>query len=143
MPEQYETLLHGWFDKVWNKRDRAAIREMLSEDCINHGLSGPGGDPVRGFDGFEQFHSAFLNAFPELHIEVDDVIADGDKLAGRYTVTGMKDGPIPGMPETNKKVRLTGVGLANVRDGKFVEVWNVVDFPKMAYDLDENTPDVE
>jgi predicted ester cyclase len=55
----------------------------------------------------------------------------------------MKDGPIPGMPETNKKVRLTGVGLANVRDGKFVEVWNVVDFPKMAYDLDENTPDVE
>lgn len=137
------TLLHRWFEEVWNKKDAAAIREMLTEDSIHHGLSGPGGPPVRGYTDFENFHAAFITAFPDLHIELDDVIDTGEKIAARYTVTATQQGELQGMQPTGKKVRFTGSGICTVKDGKFVEVWNEVDFPKMQYDLAPDTPDVE
>jgi steroid delta-isomerase-like uncharacterized protein len=142
MPDNRE-LMHKWFDEVWNKKNASAIREMLSEDSIHHGLSGPGGPPVHGFEAFEKFHSDFLNAFPDLHVEVEDVVADGERVAARYTVTGTQRGPLAGLDSTGKKVRFTGGGMCVVKDGKFVEVWNEVDFPKMQYDLAPDTPDVE
>jgi len=142
MPDNRE-LMHKWFDEVWNKKNASAIREMLSEDSIHHGLSGPGGPPVRGFEDFEKFHSDFLNAFPDLRVELQDVVADGEKVAARYTVTGTQRGPLPGIDATGKKVRFTGGGLCVIKDGKFIEVWNEVDFPKMQYDLAPDTPDVE
>ncbi|MEO7675053.1 MAG: ester cyclase [Pyrinomonadaceae bacterium] len=143
MVDGYQTLLHKWFDQVWNMKNAGAIREMLDEDSVHYGLSGPGAGAVRGFEEFEKFHREFITAFPDLHVEVEDVISEGDKLAGRYTVTGRQDGQLQGAPETKKKVLFNGFGMCTTKDGKFVEVWNSVDFPKMAYDLDPNTPDVE
>lgn len=143
MADEYKTILHQWFEEVWNKKNAAAIREMLAEDSIHHGLSGPGGGPVYGYSEFEKFHSDFIAAFPDLHIELGDVMTDGDRIAARYTVTGTQRGPLPDLQATGKKVRFTGSGMCTVRDGKFTEVWNEVDFPKMQYDLAPDTPDVE
>jgi predicted ester cyclase len=143
MADEYKTLLHRWFDEVWNKKNTAAIREMLTEDSIHYGLSGPGAGGVRGYTEFEKFHKDFVNAFPDLHVEVEDVITEGNKLAGRYTVTGKQDAPLPNGADTKKKVLFSGFGICTTKDGKFVEVWNHVDFPKMEYDLADDTPDVE
>lgn len=143
MPGEYPTLLHRWFQEVWNEKNAATIRELLTEESIHHGLSGPGGDTVRGSADFEKFHSDFLAAFPDLKVELSDVITDGDKLAARFTVTGTQAGPLNGIPPTGKKVRFTGSGICRVKDGKFDEVWNEIDFLKMQYDLSPDTPDVE
>lgn len=143
MASEYPTLLHRWFQEVWNEKNAATIRELLTEDSIHHGLSGPGGDTVRGSADFEKFHADFLAAFPDLKVELSDVITDGDKLAARFTVTGTQAGPLDGMPPTGKKVRFTGSGICTVKDGKFGEVWNEIDFMKMQYDLSPDTPDVE
>lgn len=143
MTKEYPTLLHRWFQEVWNERRTETIRELLSDDCLVHGLSGPGGDPVRGHEDFEKFHADFLTAFPDMKVELGDVITDGDKLAGRFTVTGTQTGPLRDQPATGKKVRFTGSGICTVKDGKYVEVWNEVDFQKMEYDLKPDTPDVE
>lgn len=143
MSEKEHTLLHRWFEDVWNKKDKKVIREMLTEDSIHHGLSGPGGPPVRGFEAFEQFHSAFLDAFPDLHVDVQDVVAADDRIAARFVVTGTQSGPLQGQAASGKKVKFTGGGICRVKDGKFVEVWNEIDFGKMQYDLSPDTPDVE
>ena len=143
MTTEYPTLLHRWFDEVWNQKNTGTIREILTEDSVIHGLSGPGGPPARGFADFEEFHRQLLTTFPDLHVVVEDVVESEGKLAGRFSVTGTQRGPLQGMPATGKKVRFTGSGMANVENGKFVEVWNEVDFSKMQYDLAPDTPDVE
>lgn len=136
-------LIRHWFEEVWNKKNARVIREMLTEDSIHHGIGGPGAPPTVGVEAFEAFHTAFLSAFPDLHVEVQDAIADGDTVAARFIVTGTQLGDLPGMPATGKKVRFTGGGMCRLDNGKFVEVWNEIDFPKMHYDLAPDTPDIE
>lgn len=143
MSAEKDTLLHTWFEEVWNKKNAVAIREMLTEDSIHHGISGPGGPPVTGYGAFEKFHTDFLAAFPDLHVDVQDVVEADDRIAARFVVTGTQTGPLQGMPATGKKVNFTGGGICRVKDGKFVEVWNEIDFGKMEYDLSPNTPNVE
>jgi predicted ester cyclase len=143
MSTEYPTLLHRWFDQVWNQKNSFAINEMMSEEAVIHGLSGPGAPPIRGASAFEKYHSSLLAAFPDIRVDVEDVISEGDKIAGRFTVTGTQSGDLPDIAATGKKVLFTGSGIASTENGKFVEVWNEVDFPKMHYDLAPDTPDVE
>ncbi|MGD9588143.1 MAG: ester cyclase [Pyrinomonadaceae bacterium] len=140
---QGTTLLHRWFEEVWNKKRASAIHEMMSEETVIHGLTGPGGPPVKGSSEFEQFHSTFVNAFPDMHVDVFDVVTEGDKMACRFTVTGRQAGDLPDIAATNKKVLFDGSGVCTVADGRFTEVWNIIDFPKMQYDLAADTPDIE
>lgn len=157
---EYPTLVHRWFDQVWNEPDREknaqAIREMLNEDTLHHGLQGPDGGAVRGYEQFEAFHGLFKQAFPDIRIDLEEVVTDGDRIAARYTATATHDGPMPnllaaaqtgGPPSmlepTGKKTLFHGGGICTVKDGKFIEVWNQVDFLKLHYDLSPDTPDLE
>src|SRR5688500_20134395 len=103
MSSEYPTLLHRWFDEVWNQKNTAAIHEMMSEDTLIHGLSGPGGAPVRGASAFANYHSALLSAFSNIHVDVADVITQGNKIAGRFTVTGAQTGDLPDTRPTAKQ----------------------------------------
>ena len=131
MERQYETLMHQWFDEVWNEKREAAIDEMLSEETVHHGLGGVEGEPVRGIENFKSFHRNFLQVFPDLQVTVEDVVSDGEKMAARYTARGTHAGDGLGIAPTNRTVEFTGSGICSVKDGKFVEVWNEVDFMKM------------
>ena len=88
MSQNKDTLLHRWFEEVWNQKKTSAIHDMMSEDTLIHGLTGPGGGPVRGASEFENFHASFLAAFPDLHVDVEDVITEGNRTGCRFTVTG-------------------------------------------------------
>ena len=143
MIDEYPTLMHRWFEEVWNQRKTETIRELMSEETIHHGLSGPGGPDVIGIEPFLTFHEQFLKSFPDLHVEIGDIIQEGDKYAARFIVTGTQKGEFNGFPATGKKVRFMGSGICQIEDGKCKEVWNVIDFLKMQYDLAPDTPDVE
>jgi steroid delta-isomerase-like uncharacterized protein len=142
MPTSSAELARHWFEEVWNKKNRAVIREMLTSDSVHHGLAAPG-EPVVGVEEFEQFFDSFASAFPDLNVEIQDLIADGNKVALRYLVTATQKGDLPGQAASGKKVRFTGAGMCRFDNGKFAEVWNQVDFAKMNYDLAADTPDVE
>jgi predicted ester cyclase len=129
--EEYETIAHRWFNEVWNKKREDAIDEMISDDTVHHGLGGTENTNFAGIENFKNFHRKFLSIFPDLQITVEDVIEKGEKIAIRYTVCGTHTGEGLGIPPTNQKVEFTGSGIGIVRDGKFVEVWNEVDFMKM------------
>lgn len=128
-------IIRHWFEEVWNRKNAAAIREMLADGCVHHGLGGPGEPPVVGPEAFEAFHASFLAAFPDLHVEVENAISEGDLVSARFVVTGTQTGDLPGLPATGRSVRFTGGGMCRLENGKFVEVWNEIDFPKMQYDL--------
>lgn len=132
---EHEALIRNWFDEVWNKKRSGAIGEMLGEDCIHRGLGGTEATEVRGTQAFTEFHKAFITAFPDLEVTVDEVIESGNRVVARCTVRGTHTGDGLGFPGTAAKVEFTGLGLGVVRDGRFVEVWNEYDFLKMYHQL--------
>jgi steroid delta-isomerase-like uncharacterized protein len=128
--EANKALMRRWFEEVWNQGRAEAIAEMMSEDCINHGLS-EDGQPLRGASGFLPFHKQFRAAFPNIEVVVEDAIAEGDRVVARCSVRGKHEGDSLGFKATGTTAEFDGIGIARVKDGKFVESWNSFDFMKM------------
>jgi steroid delta-isomerase-like uncharacterized protein len=129
--EQNKALVQRWFDEVWNKGRADAIDEMLAADALMHGLSDDTTAPLIGPVGFKPFHETFRGAFPNIEVIVEDLIAEGDKVAVRCLVRGKHTGDHLGVAASNLPVEFTGIGIARVKDGKIVEAWNNFDFLKM------------
>ena len=77
----------------------------------------------------------FRAAFPDLHGEIVEQMADGDGVATRKTFHGTHQGPLMGIPPTGKSVAISVIDLVRVRDGRIVEHWNVVDVPGLMAQL--------
>jgi steroid delta-isomerase-like uncharacterized protein len=119
-------LARRWFEQVWNKKRAQAIDEMMSASCIGHGKAADGGDSI-GADGFKSFHEAYLGAFPDLHVDVEDVIAEGSKVAVRWTASGTHQGGSLGFAATGKPMRINGMTFVVMKGGKVVEGWDAYD----------------
>jgi steroid delta-isomerase-like uncharacterized protein len=130
-----QTLLHDWFDQVWNHGRESAIDEMMAEDGVAHGLSGPDGAPVKGPAAFKAFHRQFTSTFSDVRITIEDMVCDADKVAVRCHVTARHTGDGLAGPASGKTVTFGGICLARVRDGKIQEAWNHYDFLGMYQQL--------
>ena len=129
--EANKELLRRWFEEVWNKGRTEAIDEMFHVDGIAHGLSDEPGKSMRGPAAFKPFHASFRDAFPGMNIVVEDMIAEGDKVAARCVVRGKHEGHGLGVAPTLAPVEFTGIAIVRVADGKIVEAWNNFDFMQM------------
>ena len=109
------------FFEEWNK-GKAAAMKALDETCATnivwHDVTGK---DIRGLKDFKKSMDEFFNAFPDQHFAVDDMIAEGDKVAVRYKITGTHKGEFMGIPPTNKKITLTAIEIDRIVGGKFVE----------------------
>ena len=129
--EANKALMRRWFEEVWNNGRADAVTEMMSEDCVNHGLSGDADNPLRGATGFLPFHTQLREAFPHIEVVVEDVIAEGDKVAARCSVRGKHEGDGLGFKATKAIVDFDGIVIGRVESGMFVETWNSFDFATM------------
>jgi hypothetical protein len=68
-----------------------------------------------------------LRAFPDIHVAVEDLLAEGDKVVARQTVTGTNSGEYRGMPPTGKSVTYNEIFIARFADGQIIDIWGVVD----------------
>src|SRR5882724_5051348 len=126
-----KALVRRWFEEVWNKGRAEAIDEMFAADGIAHGLSDDAENPLRGPADFKPFHETFRGAFPNIEVIVEDMIAEGDKVAARCSVRGKHTGDHLGVAASNAPVEFTGITIVRVKDGKIIEAWNNFDFLKM------------
>lgn len=131
MSDQYETLMHRWFEEVWNKGREDAIDEMLASDGIVHGLADQSGNELRGPEGFKPFFHSFRSAFPDIQVTVEDGVQQDEKIAVRCTVRGTHTGEGLGLAATNNPMEFTGMCMVRVKDGKITEAWNNFDFTTM------------
>jgi steroid delta-isomerase-like uncharacterized protein len=128
---QGETILHRWFEEVWNQRLESTIDELMADNYVSHGLTGPDGHEVQGKAAFKPFCRHFCQAFPDLRITVEDAVVDGDRIAVRCSVTGTHTGPGVVAGPTNKSANFTGMCFARIENGKIAEAWNNFDFLSM------------
>ena len=128
MPRECSTLVHEWFEKVWNQGHRDEIDRLMAADAVVHGLKDPAGNALHGTAGFKPLYDAFRQALPDLHIEVDDCLRDGDTIAFRCTVRGTHLGDGLGVAATNQPVEIQGMGFIRVENDQIAEAWNTFDF---------------
>ena len=128
MANNYPTIMHEWFEEVWNKRNAETIDRLLAPEATVHGITDEHGKELQGPAAFRQFQRRFLNAFPNMVVEVVDAVSAGDKIAVRCVVRGKHEGDGLGLKATQKEANFTGMCLAHVKNGKVVEAWNNFDF---------------
>jgi steroid delta-isomerase-like uncharacterized protein len=92
---------------------------LIDRNYIGHDPSIP--EPLRGPDGFKEFVSTYRAAYSDARVTVDDQIAEGDKVATRWTARGRHDGDLMGVTPTGKQVTISGITLSRLASGKVVE----------------------
>ena len=108
-----------------NKGNLDELNEVFAAGVKDHD---PAPDQGSGPQGFIDFFTEFRQAFPDLKIAVEQMVADDDNVAIAYTITGTQDGPFQGIPATGKKVKARGVQIAKFNsDGKVTERWGSSD----------------
>ncbi len=91
---------------------------------------------AEGADALKEVFSRLHRAFPDLHIAVEDVIAEGDKVVCRNTVTGTHHGEYMGLPPTGKPVTYNEIFIFRLVGGRIAETWGVVDVLSQMRQLD-------
>ena len=123
-PEENKALVSRFNEEVFGKRNLAAIDEFITPDQVDHSL--PSGLPNTR-EGTRQAIAMTLKAFPDLNYQVEDMIAEGDKVVIRYTTLGTQKGPFGPIPPTRKRVAVSGIVITRIADGKIVEQWGLDD----------------
>lgn len=120
MAAKNSTLTYRWMEEVWNKGREDAIDEMLDANAVVHGIEEIQGT---GPQAFKQFFRSFRNQFPQVHVAVDDVVAQGDFETARCTVEATT--------AAGQKVSFSGMTFTKIANGKITEGWNNFDFLEM------------
>ena len=116
-----------------NAGDVDGLGAMLADDFVEHEEL-PGIPPTKA--GVVQYFGIMLAAFPDMRMEVEDVIASGDKAVARVTVTGTNTGEFMGMPATDKAVDVQLIDIVRFDDdGLAHEHWGVFDMMTMMQQL--------
>jgi steroid delta-isomerase-like uncharacterized protein len=131
MPDPGETIQHRWFREVWNEGRTEAIDELVAPNVLGHGLIDADGNDVRGIEAFKSFYYRFREAFPDIHVTVEDTVAEGNKIVARCSVAATYLGDGLEVRASGKPVRFTGMCMVRVEDGRIVESWNSFDFLTM------------
>ena len=121
--EENKTVVRRILEEIWNKGNLALIPEVYDPGFIWHTLRGD----IKGHDGIKQFATAVLNAFPDFHITIEDMVGEGDKVVIRGLYSGTHKGEFMGIAPTGKKVSYAAISIISLVGGKSVEAWIVND----------------
>ncbi|WP_198412329.1 ester cyclase [Nocardioides mangrovicus] len=112
------------FGEAVNTGDLGAFDQLVASDAVDHDPApGQGAGP----EGFKSFFSEMRTAFPDLHVEVETLVADDDQVGFAYTLTGTHNGPFQGHDATGKAIKVRGMQISKFADGKLIERWGSSD----------------
>jgi len=117
---EVEEVLAGIYEAV-NTGNLALLDKFVAPGYIEHS------EGFQGVEPFKQQISAFRAAFPDLHVSIDDLLADGGRFASRTTITGTHTGDLMGIPATGKHISIGAVDIGRVGDGQAQERWGGLD----------------
>ena len=105
-----------------NKQDLSSLDDLVATDYFDHT------NQLRGLEDVKQLAAMMFKAFPDFHVTIDDIIAEGDKVWVRETETMTHKGEYRGLAPTGKKMTFACVDIFRIADGKVAEAWHVYDF---------------
>ena len=123
-----------WFERVWQKRSKEAIYELIGEETLAHQ---PGGGVVKGPAEFDKFHDQILAGLPDQELRVLHVVGDDHQACLHWEVSVTHTGSLFGLAPTQKKVRFDGMTFVTVADGKVTEGWDCWDMGSLMANLSQ------
>jgi predicted ester cyclase len=122
--QKNKALVREFFEEAWGKGNVAAVDEFMAADYVEH----PRPSTLRpGTEGPKQLIGAYRTAFPDLKAALDDIFAEGEMVAFRWSVGGTHLGDWLGIPPTGNHMTATGITLFRIVLGKVVEGWTSID----------------
>ena len=122
--ESNKALVRRFFEEAWVKGNVSAVDEFMAADYVEHPR--PSTLPP-GAEGLKQLILAYRTAFPDLKLTLDDIFAEGEMVAFRWSVSGTHLGEWLGVPPTGNHVRATGITNFRIAGGKVEESWTSID----------------
>ncbi|RLC34417.1 MAG: ester cyclase [Candidatus Nealsonbacteria bacterium] len=110
----------GRLGELWNTGNLVIADEIFGADFVNHDPNDPN---IINLEGYKGFVAATRTSFPDFHVTNEDLVAESDKVAKRYTVTGTHRGEFIGIPPTENHITITGINFYRIASGKIVETW--------------------
>jgi predicted ester cyclase len=126
-----KAVLEAFVDGM-NRCDLDAILGCLAQDVVDHSPM-PGQQP--GIEGWRSKWEALSAGFSDLRIEIEQSVAEGDTVAARYTMRATNTGEFMGGPPTGKRIEVPVFDMCRVRDGKFIDLWRLMDSMSMMAQL--------
>jgi steroid delta-isomerase-like uncharacterized protein len=123
--EENKALVRRVIEEMFNKGNLDAADELIAPHFVDHHPAMP--EEVRGPEGLKEVAAMYRVAFSDLHMEIEEQIAEGDLIATRWTATGTHDGDLMGIAPTGNRVTLPGMDISRVSDGKVAETWEGYD----------------
>jgi steroid delta-isomerase-like uncharacterized protein len=118
---------------AFNQGDMAAVDQLFAPDYVDHDRSRAGLPP--GPEGIKLAWGMFRAAFPDLQITIEEMIAEGDKVAVRAVGRGTHQGELMGIPPTGRSVTVALMDINRIADGQLVERWGETDMLGMLQQL--------
>ena len=112
------------FGEAVNSGNLEVMNNLVAANCKEND---PADGQAKGPQGYIDFFTNLRAAFPDMKIEVEQLVADDENVAFAYTLTGTHKGDFNGIPATGKKIRARGLQISKFKDGKMVERWGSSD----------------
>lgn len=122
--ERNKAIVRESAERLFNRGDLSAADELITADAVDH--CEPAGTDCR--QHFRQVAMMLRSAFPDLHMEIVDVVAEGESVAVRMTMTGTHEGPFMGIPPTGRRFAVEQMRIMRFRDGAMTDSWAVIDW---------------
>jgi steroid delta-isomerase-like uncharacterized protein len=119
MSEHNKAVLRRVFEEVWNKGNLSLVDELFAPNYEDHDPSTP--DFGRGPESEKKRATLYRNAFPDLRLTIEDIIAEGDTVMARWSCRGTHKGDLGGIAPTGKQISISGVTVARLSNGKLAE----------------------
>jgi steroid delta-isomerase-like uncharacterized protein len=121
--EENVVLMRRWFKEVWNDGKSQTIYDLMDENGVAVGQDQPGVE-IRGPREFEAFYQRIRGAFPDITMTIEDNFGVDDKVVVRWSAVMTHTGDQLGIPATNKRIKVTGISIAQMENGKIVRGWD-------------------
>ena len=119
MSEQNKAIIRRLFEELWNKGNLSLAEQLFTPNYTHHDSSSP--DFGHGPESERKRATLYRTAFPDLHLTIEDIIAEGDTVMTRWTCRGTHKGDLNGIAPTGKQVTISGMTVARLANGKLAE----------------------
>jgi serine phosphatase RsbU (regulator of sigma subunit)/predicted ester cyclase len=131
--EEYKALVRRFFEEAWINRNPAAVDVFMAAGYVEH--AGVPGSRSSGRDALKQLIALYRGAFPDLRSTIEDVFAEGDRVAYRWTARGTHLGEWAGISPTGNHLAATGITIFRLTEDKIVEGWTSVELSRSEEEL--------
>lgn len=121
--EENIPLMRRWFQEVWNEGRVQTVRDLLAPNAVAKGQRGSEAE-IRGPEEFIKFVNEIRGSFSEMKLTIEDIFGADDKVVVRWSATMTHTGHALGFPPGGKSVRIGGISIARILNGKIVEGWD-------------------